>query len=122
MEQAIQLLEQAIQIHREIDNRFGEAVVLGELGKAYFRLQENEKAIDYHEQSLSYFRKKGLLRIAVKQAWQLGLVLANTEPERAVALMTERVEFERKAGLSDVEKLAELVAVIQARLENGVDQ
>ena len=52
MEEEIELHEQALVISREIGDRRGEGADLGNLGTAYARLGQVEKAIEYHEQAL----------------------------------------------------------------------
>ena len=50
--EALQSWEKALKIYREIKNRQGEAVSLGNLGNAYHSLGQYKKAIDYHQESL----------------------------------------------------------------------
>ena len=51
-QQALQSWEQSLAIYREIGNRRGIAVSLGNLGLVYNSLEDYRKAIDYHQQSL----------------------------------------------------------------------
>ena len=50
--ESLQSWEKALQIYREIKNRQGEAVSLGNLGNAYHSLGQYAKAIEYHQESL----------------------------------------------------------------------
>ena len=52
MERAIGSYEQRLAIAREIGDRRGEGRVLGNLGNAYFRLGQVERAIDFWEQAV----------------------------------------------------------------------
>ncbi|WP_225889123.1 CHAT domain-containing tetratricopeptide repeat protein [Halomicronema hongdechloris] len=59
LREAIQSWEQALITYREIDDRQGEAVVLGNLGVAYRDLGDYQQAINLHEQALFIFREIG---------------------------------------------------------------
>jgi CHAT domain-containing protein len=50
--EAIEYLQETLEIEREIGNRRGEAASLGNLGIAYYSLGRYTEAIDYHRQSL----------------------------------------------------------------------
>uniref|UniRef100_A0A1J1JF88 Tetratricopeptide TPR_2 repeat protein n=1 Tax=Planktothrix agardhii TaxID=1160 RepID=A0A1J1JF88_PLAAG len=56
---AIQSLETALNIFREIGDRNGEGFALGNLGIAYNRLGQYQKAIEFYQQSLTIFREIG---------------------------------------------------------------
>ncbi len=56
---AIEYQEQSLAISREIGNRQGEGISLGNLGSAYNNLGEYRKAIEYHEQYLAISREIG---------------------------------------------------------------
>jgi CHAT domain-containing protein len=55
---ALQSWEQALKIYREIKDRQGEGVVLGNLGIAYDALGDYRKAINYQQQSLAIDRER----------------------------------------------------------------
>ena len=54
---ALQSWQQALQIYREIKDRKGEGISLGNLGLAYLSLGDYPKAIDYYQQSLAIARE-----------------------------------------------------------------
>ncbi len=56
---AIVLYEKALVIVRELDERYAEGVILGNLGNCYRSLSDYQKATDYHEQSLAVARYIG---------------------------------------------------------------
>ena len=56
---AIELYEQALKISREIGDRRGEGIELGNLGIAYADLGEARKAIEFYEQALEIAREIG---------------------------------------------------------------
>ncbi|HHS97440.1 MAG TPA: tetratricopeptide repeat-containing protein, partial [Chloroflexi bacterium] len=55
----IEHYEQALAIAREIGDRRGEGIHLGNLGNAWADLGEVRKAIDYYEQALAIAREIG---------------------------------------------------------------
>ncbi|XWK87599.1 MAG: tetratricopeptide repeat protein [Phormidium sp.] len=57
--EALQSLQQALVICREIGDRQGEAAVLGNLGLAYSFLGDYRKVIEYNQQSLAIAREIG---------------------------------------------------------------
>ena len=52
---AIEYHEQSLQISREIGDRSGEGISLGEMGNVYFSLSEQEKACGLWKQYLAIF-------------------------------------------------------------------
>ena len=56
---ALQFLEPALAIYREIGDRAGEEQVLWYLGNAYLSLDEYQQAINFYEQSLAITREIG---------------------------------------------------------------
>ena len=59
MDKAIEYIEQALAIHREIGYRRGEGYALGNLGVIYKDLSQMKKAVEYHEQALNINREIG---------------------------------------------------------------
>jgi len=74
---ALQYLEKALQIYREIKDRPSEGKTLENLGRAHFAFQSYAKAIEYSEQSLAIARtiKDQTLELSVLN--RLGLIHAN---------------------------------------------
>jgi tetratricopeptide (TPR) repeat protein len=116
VEKAIDYYQQALVISREIGDRRGKGVDFGNLGTAYRALGQVEKAIDYYEQALVIAREIGDRRGEAFRCWNLGLLYEETNPVRAVELMSVRVAYEREIGHPDAEAHAERVARIQASL------
>ena len=58
-QQATDLYDQVLAITREIGDRAGEGVALGNLGSTYLRLGQYHKAIDLYEQDLAITREIG---------------------------------------------------------------
>ncbi|MFB2917481.1 tetratricopeptide repeat protein [Aerosakkonema sp. BLCC-F2] len=56
-EAALNSWQKALTIYREIKNRLGEAQALGNIGYAYFLLDDREKAIQYLQQNLAIARQ-----------------------------------------------------------------
>jgi tetratricopeptide (TPR) repeat protein len=116
VERAIEYHEQAMAIAREIGDRRGEGNHLGNLGIAYSDLGQVERAVEYYQQALAIYREIGDRRGEALHSWNLGLLYEETNPARAVELMSVRVAFEREIGHPDAEAHAEHVAQIRARL------
>ncbi len=57
LEAALQTLQQALQIYREIHDSQGEGRAIGNLGSVYAKLGNDVRAIDYQEQSLAIARE-----------------------------------------------------------------
>jgi tetratricopeptide (TPR) repeat protein len=58
-QRAIDFHQQSLEIKREIGDRGGEAISLGNLGNAYHSLGQYQPAIDFHQQSLAITREIG---------------------------------------------------------------
>jgi CHAT domain-containing protein/tetratricopeptide (TPR) repeat protein len=56
---ALEFLQSALEIYRDIDNRQGEANLLGNLGNVYYSRGDYLRAIDFHQQSLAIKREIG---------------------------------------------------------------
>ena len=56
-QQSLQLLQQALEIYQEINDRQSEAFSLGVIGLVYKSLYQYEKSIDYYQQSLLIYRE-----------------------------------------------------------------
>jgi tetratricopeptide (TPR) repeat protein len=115
-QRAIEFYDQALAIGREIGDRRGEENWLGNLGNAYRNLGETRRAIEYYEQALDISREIGDRRGEALHSWNLGLRYEETDPARAVELMSVSVAYKRKIGHPKAEADAERVAQIQARL------
>jgi tetratricopeptide (TPR) repeat protein len=85
---AIEYYQQALAIAREIGDRRGEGADLGSLGNAYRALGLTEQAIEYYQQALAIAREIGERRGEARRSWNLGLLYEETDPARAVELMS----------------------------------
>lgn len=56
-EAAIVQYQRALEIYRRVGDREGEAISLARLGKLYWKLKQNEKAIDFYFQSSVAYEK-----------------------------------------------------------------
>ncbi len=92
---------------------------MGNLGTAYRNLGQVERAIEHYAAALSISREIGDRRAEGNHSWNLGLLYEESDPARAVALMSVCVAYEREIGHPDAEGDAERVAQIQAGLEQG---
>jgi hypothetical protein len=78
-----------------------------------------ERAIEHYQQALAISREIGDRRGEAFTCWNLGLLYEESEPARAVELMSICVAYEREIGHPHAEADAERVAEIAARIEDG---
>ena len=90
---AIEFHQQALAIAREIGDRRSELVGLGNLGNAHLALGEPCDAIEFYQQDLAIAREIGDRRGEGNHSWNLGLLYEQTDPARAVVLMSVLVEY-----------------------------
>ena len=96
---AINYHEQSLAIAREISNRSGEGVSLGNLGLAYSRLGDYQKAIDYYEQALAIAREIGNLADEGSSLGNLGNVYQNLgEYQRSIGFQEQHLVIAREIG------------------------
>jgi tetratricopeptide (TPR) repeat protein len=86
-QRAIDFQQQSLEIQREIGNRRGEAVSLGNLGSTYQLLGEHQRAINFHKQSLEIKREIGNRRGEADSLFNQALALAKYEPRRFEAFI-----------------------------------
>jgi tetratricopeptide (TPR) repeat protein len=119
VERAIEYHQQALAIAREIRDRRNEGAWLSGLGLTYHALGQVERAIEYHQQALAIAREIRDPRNEADPSWYLGLLYEESDPARAVALMSVRVAYEREIGHRDAEAHAERVDQIRAKLPSA---
>jgi tetratricopeptide (TPR) repeat protein len=112
--QAIEHFTEALKIAREIGDRSSEGNCLGNLGNTYADLGQDEQASEYYEQQLVITREIGDRRGEANVCWNLGAICAESDPVRAVELMSVCVAYEREIGHPDAEAHARLVVQIKA--------
>jgi len=106
-EAALQTLEQALRIYREIKHRSGEGNTLANLGRAYFAFQSYAKAIEYSEQSLAIARAIKDQPLEVEAIRRLGLIYLRTRNhpksifyvEQTLAIHRKKITELKKLGL-----------------------
>ncbi|MCO5184317.1 MAG: tetratricopeptide repeat protein [Anaerolineae bacterium] len=112
IEEAIDQYQQALAIAREIGDRRGEGARLGNLGNAYYSLGRIEEAIDQYQQALAIAREIGNRRGEANHCWNLGLLYEESDPARAVQLMSVCVAFEQEIGhpdaIADTQRVEEI--------------
>lgn len=116
---AIGHYQQALAIAREIGNRHLERNQLINLGNAHHQLGQAKQAIKFHQQALAISREMKDQRGEALVSWNLGEVYEESDPARAVELMSLLVAYEREIGHPDADAHAERVSQIQARLRSS---
>jgi tetratricopeptide (TPR) repeat protein len=113
------LAAQALAIQREIGDRQGEGISLGNLGIPYATLGDARKAIDFYEQALVIAREIGDRQSEAYASWNLGLTYEEQgDLARAVELMQVRVDFEREIGHPDANISATHVAELHGKIND----
>jgi tetratricopeptide (TPR) repeat protein len=115
----VDALETGVEATRALDHRHDEGAFRGNLGLAYSDLGQMERAIEHYQQALAISREIGDRRGEAFTCWNLGLLYEESEPARAVELMSICVAYEREIGHPHAEADAERVAEIAARIEDG---
>ncbi|MGI0485839.1 CHAT domain-containing protein [Pantanalinema rosaneae CENA516] len=98
-EAALQRLEQALKIYRDIKDRQGEGKALANLGRAHFAFQSYTKAIEYSEQSLAIAHavKDQPLEVAVLK--RLGLIYSLTgNHAKAISMVENRLAIHQNSN------------------------
>jgi Zn-dependent peptidase ImmA (M78 family) len=90
-------------------------------GQFYTNLGEVEPARTLYHQALDIVRELGDRRTEACLSWQLGLLYADSEPDRAVLLMSTCVAYEREISHPDAEADARYLACLKARLPGWQD-
>jgi tetratricopeptide (TPR) repeat protein/cellulose biosynthesis protein BcsQ len=96
---AVDLHTQALDIDRDIGNRYGEAVDLTNLGVCHASLGDYRQAVDLHTQALAISRDIGDRRGEANELGNLGLCHASLGDYRqAVDLHTQALDIDREIG------------------------
>jgi hypothetical protein len=90
-------------------------------GQFYANLGEVVQARTLYQRALEIIRELGDRRTEAFLCWQLGLLYADSEPDRAVTLMSTCVAYEREISHPDVEADARHLARLKARLQREQD-
>ena len=95
----IRWFEAALTAARELKDRGGEGVHLGNLGNAYAALGEVRRAIEFHEQALAIDRETGDRRGEGQDLGNLGLAYAALgEARRAIEFHEQALAIDRETG------------------------
>lgn len=94
MPKAIRYHEQALAIRREIGDKLGEEIVLGNLAIAYKKLGSVSKAILYYEQALALSREIGHRQGSGNDLANLGLLYKDLgENEKAREYLSDALQI-----------------------------
>ena len=112
-----QILTIGIEAATHLNDRYDEGAHLGNLGLAYSDLGQVEKAIEYYHQALAIAQEIGHISSAGIHAWNLGLLFEESDPRKAVELMSIRVTYEQQIGHPAAEAHAQRIASITAKIK-----
>ncbi|MEI1376940.1 tetratricopeptide repeat protein, partial [Nostoc sp.] len=98
-QRAIEFLQQSLEIKREIGDRDGEGVSLGNLGNAYNLLGQYQRAIEFYQQSLEIKREIGDRNGEGKSLGSLGNAYNSLgQYQRAIEFLQQSLEISREIG------------------------
>ena len=96
---ALESWQAALDIYRELNNRQGEAALLGNLGSAYDSLGEYQRAMDFHQQSLAIARDIGDRQSEANSLGNLGIVYDRLgEYQQAIDFYQQSLAIKRDIG------------------------
>jgi CHAT domain-containing protein/Flp pilus assembly protein TadD len=105
--EAVQSLEQALAIYREINDRTSEGPILGVLGLAYTHLNKHQEAIHTFEERLDIARELGDRMGEGFTLGNLGVVYRILgDYQRAISLHEQHLNISREVGNREEEQLA----------------
>jgi CHAT domain-containing protein/uncharacterized protein HemY len=97
--EALQFLEKALQIYREIKNRQGEANALGNLGLAYKSLRQYTRAIEFYQQNLDIVREIKDRQAEAASLGNLGATYSSLEQyESAIEYLQQTSALAKEIG------------------------
>ena len=115
-QKAIEYLEQALQIAREMGDRQNEGIHLGNLGNAYTNLGEYRKAIKYHEQALQIAREIGDRKVEGSNLGNLGSAYANLgEYQKAKDFYLQSIDILEAIGSPNAEIMRQNLARLESK-------
>ncbi len=96
---ALELLEQALLLDREVENKTGKATLLNNIAKVYHAMGQPERALELYGQALLLMREVGDRRgAAVPLINMAGIYRTTGQPERALELFEQALPLIREAG------------------------
>lgn len=98
-DRAVPLLQRAVALYRELENRRGEAQALGDLANNLDDLGRPEEALDLHRRAIDLFRQLGDRYSEMKELGNIAIALLNLERwSEAEAVLREVIENSREFG------------------------
>ncbi len=98
-EKALKALEDAMEIHKEIGNRLGEANQLGNIGLIYRQIGETEKALKALEDAMEIHKEIGNRLGEANQLGNIGLIYRQIgETEKALKALEDAMEIDKEIG------------------------
>lgn len=99
LDQALEELEQALALYKDIGSREGEADVLNAIGVLYKRRSQFDKAVSYYEQSLKLKEELGDKRGIAATLGNLGSVYEITgKKDQALEVLARSLEIRQEIG------------------------
>lgn len=107
---ALPLLEQALALYQQLDDRAGEGQALKSLGNVYYLLEDYPRSLDYQQQALAIAQARSDLDLEARVLNNLGNVYRETgDTDRALALFQQSLAIAQQI---------EIPAVVQIALRN----
>ena len=99
MDEALKYNQEALEIHRKIGNRLGEASVLGNIGLIYSDLGDSEKALKYLQDALKIDREIGYRQGEASDLGNIGLIYSSQgDSEKALKYHLDALKIHKEVG------------------------
>ena len=118
-DKAIELIEQGVEISRDIGDKQIEIYHLISLGDLYSQRSQRSKAVEFFRTAIELAQEIGDRWNEVISAWKLGLLYEDSDPARAMILMSERVAYERENEMPDLAQHENKLKEVENRLQRN---
>ncbi len=117
LKEALEHYQQALDIHREIDYKEGEATDLGNMGLVYRIQGKLKEAIEHHQQALDIHREIGYKEGETIQLGNIGIIYQiQGKPKEALNKFKESLEIFKTLGASsNIEKINKIIEKLKRK-------
>ena len=100
---ALQSFQQALKIYRQMNNSLGAGESLRSIGRAYYNLKDEKKAMTYYEQALQIAETIKNPELKGKTLLALGILYSEKEPKRAISYYEEALKIAKAINNFDLQ-------------------
>jgi tetratricopeptide (TPR) repeat protein len=113
LKESIEYYYQSLSITRDINYRYGEGIELGNLGLAYFHIDDNQKALKYLELAIIVNQETGNTEALAKNQFNMALLLHELGKDvRALSFAQESMENFLKIGSPEVQEAQQIIVAL----------